>query len=106
MMFKENGSQNKELINAKCMYEAEKYLADRRFDIVLLDLGLPDAGGLEAIRRVHAVAPRLPIVVLTGLDDESMAALALKEGAQEHLIKGQIEKRGLLRTIRYAIERK
>jgi PAS domain-containing protein len=72
----------------------------------LLDLGLPDAQGLEAVRRAHAAAPRVPLVVLTGLDDESLAAQALQKGAQDYLIKGQIETRGLFRALRYAIERK
>jgi signal transduction histidine kinase len=69
-------------------------------------LGLPDAQGLEAIRRAHAAAPRIPLVVLTGLDDERLATQALQEGAQDYLIKGQIETRGLLRALRYANERK
>jgi diguanylate cyclase (GGDEF)-like protein/PAS domain S-box-containing protein len=73
---------------------------------MLLDLGLPDANGLSAVRRPHAVAPRVPLVVLTGMDDEILAAQALQEGAQDYLIKGQIEARGLMRALRYAIERK
>ena len=60
-------------------------------DIILLDLGLPDAQGLGAVRRAHVAAPRIPLVVLTGLDDESLAAQALQEGAQDYLVKGQIE---------------
>ena len=88
------------------MGEAEEHLAEHAVDIILLDLGLPDAQGLEAVRRAHAAAPRVPLVVLTGLDDESLAAQALQEGAQDYLIKGQIETRGLLRALRYAIERK
>ena len=72
----------------------------------MLDLGLPDAQGLGAVKQIHAAAPRIPLVVLTGLDDESLAAQALQEGAQDYLIKGQIETRGLLRALRYAIERK
>jgi diguanylate cyclase (GGDEF)-like protein/PAS domain S-box-containing protein len=75
-------------------------------DIILLDLGLPDAQGLESIRRARAVAPQVPLVVLTALDDESMAAQALQAGAQDYLIKGQIDARGLLRALRYAVERK
>ena len=75
-------------------------------DVILLDLGLPDAQGLEAVRRAHAAAPRVPLVVLTGLDDEALASQALQEGAEDYLIKGQIEPRGLLRALRYAIERK
>ena len=73
------------------MSDAEKHLAEHAVDIILLDLGLPDAQGLEAVRRAHAAAPRVPLVVLTGLDDESLAAQALQEGAQDYLIKGQIE---------------
>jgi diguanylate cyclase (GGDEF)-like protein len=81
-------------------------LAAGTIDIILLDLGLPDAQGLEAIRRAHAAAPGVPLVVLTGLDDESLAVQALQLGAQDYLIKGQIETRGLLRALRYAVERK
>jgi diguanylate cyclase (GGDEF)-like protein/PAS domain S-box-containing protein len=105
-MFNEQGSHNTELTHVACMSEAEKCLAERVFDIILLDLGLPDAQGLGAVRRAHAAAPHVPLVVLTGLDDESLAAQALQEGAQDYLIKGQIETRGLLRALRYAIERK
>ena len=76
------------------------------FDVILLDLGLPDAQGLGAVRRAHAAAPRIPLVVLTGMDDDSLAAQALQEGAQDYLVKGQIETRGLLRALRYAVERK
>src|SRR6187549_2203340 len=89
-----------------CMSDAELRLAAPAVDVILLDLGLPDAEGLEAVRRAHAAAPRVPLLVLTGLDDESLAIRALQEGAQDYLVKGQIETRGLLRAIRYAIERK
>ena len=105
-MLNEAGAHKTELTQAESMSEAEKRLVERLFDIVLIDLGLPDAQGLEAVRRARAVAPRVPLVVLTGLDDESLATQALQEGAQDYLIKGQIEKRGLLRALRYAIERK
>jgi len=105
-MFNEQGSHNTELTHVKSMSEAEKHLAERAFDIIVLDLGLPDAKGLQAVRRAHAAAPRIPLVVLTGLDDESRAAQALQEGMQDYLIKGQIDARGLLRALRHAIERK
>jgi signal transduction histidine kinase len=95
-----------ELAHVECMVEAERYLAKHEVDVILLDPGLPDAQGLGAIRRTRAVAPRVPLVVLTGLDDESLATQILQEGAQDYLIKGQIEMRGLLRALRYAIERK
>jgi PAS domain S-box-containing protein len=104
-MFAEHGSNHTELTHVESMSEAEKCLSERAFDIILLDLGLPDAHGLIAVRRARAAAPRVPLVVLTGLDDESLAGQALQEGAQDYLIKGQIEARGLLRSLRYAIER-
>ena len=105
-MLNEQDSHNSELTHVAGMGEAEEHLAEHVVDIILLDLGLPDAQGLGAVRRAHAAAPRIPLVVLTGLDDESLAAQALQEGAQDYLIKGQIEARGLLRALRYAIERK
>src|SRR5277367_5543308 len=105
-MFNEEGSHGTEMTYALCMVDAEKCLAERIVDIILLDLGLPDAEGVSAVRRVRAAAPRVPLVVLTGRDDEALAAMALQEGAQDYLIKGQIDSRGLLRALRYAIERK
>jgi diguanylate cyclase (GGDEF)-like protein/PAS domain S-box-containing protein len=105
-MFGDQRGNSTTLTHVRYLAEAEKHLAERAVDIILLDLGLPDAQGLEAVRRAHAAAPRVPLVVLTGLDDESMAVQALQEGAQDYLVKGQIETRGLLRALRYAIERK
>jgi diguanylate cyclase (GGDEF)-like protein/PAS domain S-box-containing protein len=99
-------SHNIELTNVERMSDAEKHLAEHEVDIILLDLGLPDASGLGAVRRAHAAAPRVPLVVLTGLDDEALSAQTLQEGAQDYLIKGEIETRGLMRALRYAIERK
>ena len=105
-MLNEETAHKTELTHVEDMAEAEKHLAAHALDLILLDLGLRDAQGLEAVRRAHAAAPDIPLVVLTGLDDEDTAAVALREGAQDYLIKGQIESRGLLRALRYAIERK
>jgi len=105
-MFKEQGAINSNLTHAQTMAEAEKLLAATAFDLILLDLGLPDANGLGAVRRAHTAAPRVALVVLTGFDNESLAGQALQEGAQDYLIKGQIETRGLMRALRYAVERK
>jgi diguanylate cyclase (GGDEF)-like protein/PAS domain S-box-containing protein len=105
-MFHEQNSLRTELTQVETMRAAEEHLAGCATDIILLDLGLPDAQGLESIRRARAVAPQVPLVVLTALDDESMAAQALQAGAQDYLIKGQIDARGLLRALRYAVERK
>lgn len=76
------------------------------FDCVLLDLGLPDADGLEALKRIHRLAPSLPIVVLSGEDDETIALLAVREGAQDFLVKGQVGDGHIARAITHAIERK
>jgi len=105
-MISEAGARNMEMTHAQCMKEAERHLSDREVDIILLDLGLPDVEGMMAVQRIRAAAPSVPLVVLTGRDDEALAALALQEGAQDYLIKGQIDSRGLLRALRYAIERK
>ena len=105
-MVNEQSESNTEFTHVQTMAEAEKYLKEWKFDIILLDLGLPDAAGLEAVRKAHVAAPHTPLVVLTGLDDETLAGKALQEGAQDYLIKGQIEARGLIRALRYAVERK
>ncbi|HEY6559927.1 MAG TPA: EAL domain-containing protein [Polyangiaceae bacterium] len=105
-MFREQGNHDTKLTHVECMKDAEEHLAEHRVDVILLDLGLPDAQGLGAVRRAHAAAPSVPLVVLTGLDDHTIAAQALQEGAQDYLIKGQIESRGLGRALRYAVERK
>ncbi len=81
-------------------------LGDQGFHLILLDLSLPDGDGLDAIRQVYAVAPHLPIVILTGLDDETVAIRAVQEGAEDYLVKGQMDSNLLARAIRYAIERK
>jgi PAS domain S-box-containing protein len=93
------------LTHLGCMSEALNHLVANAVDIILLDLGLPDAQGLEAVRRAHTAAPRIPLVVLTGCEDESMADQALREGAQDFLVKGKIDTPGLLRAIRYATQR-
>jgi diguanylate cyclase (GGDEF)-like protein/PAS domain S-box-containing protein len=105
-MFNDGGSRSTHLTHIARMSEGEQHLAAFPVDVILLDLGLPDAQGLDAVRRVHAAAPRVALVILTGTDDESLAVQALQHGAQDYLVKGQIEARGLLRALRYARERK
>jgi diguanylate cyclase (GGDEF)-like protein/PAS domain S-box-containing protein len=105
-MLNEQGPHQTEITQLQRLIDAEKHLAENPVDIIVLDLGLPDAQLLGAVQRAHAIAPRVPLVVLTGLDDEALAAQVLQEGAQDYLIKGQIDARGLLRSLRYSIERK
>ncbi len=76
-----------------------------RFDVILLDLSLPDSRGLASFLNLHRQAINIPIVVLTGSDDETLALAAVQQGAQDYLIKGQVDSNVLLRSIRYAIER-
>jgi PAS domain S-box-containing protein len=104
-MLGEPDQQRVTVIQVESLGAAEDHLAANIVDVILLDLGLPDAQGLEAVRRTHAAAPLVPLVILTGLDDELLAAQALQVGAQDYLIKGQIEPRGLSRALRYAVER-
>ena len=85
---------------------AMEYVGQNEADVILLDLGLPDSQGLDTLKRFYAEVPELPIVVLTGLNDEMIGAQAVNEGAQDYLIKGQVDAHLLRRTIRYAIERK
>lgn len=80
-------------------------LAAGGIDVVLLDLTLPESKGLDILLRVHAQADGVPIVVLTDLDDETLGLRALQEGAQDYLVKGQVDGRWLGRALRYAIER-
>jgi PAS domain S-box-containing protein len=79
--------------------------APEPFDIILLDLSLPDSLGMASFLSLRRQAPQIPIVVLTGLDDEMLALSAMQQGAQDYLIKGQVDRHLLRRSIRYAIER-
>ena len=104
-MFSKEPPGSFQLTHLMRLSEALTHLAKGGVDIVLLDMGLPDAHGLEPVQRALAVAPGVPVIVLTGMEDEELAAQAMKEGAQDYLIKGQIENRALPRALRHAIER-
>jgi DNA-binding NarL/FixJ family response regulator len=81
-------------------------LTEHAFDVILLDMNLPDSSGLDSIPEIKRVAPRMPIVMLTGLDDEETAVSALQLGIQDYLLKDRIDRTLLLRSLRYAVERK
>lgn len=83
-----------------------KRLTQGGIDVVLLDLSLPDAQGLETTTKVHGKAPQVPIVVLTGLDDDTLSLEIVRRGAQDYLVKGRVDGMGLSRVMRYAMERK
>jgi serine phosphatase RsbU (regulator of sigma subunit) len=89
---------------ARSIAEARAQL-DEPYDCVLLDLHLPDAGGLEAVAQVREHAPSVPLIVLTGVDDASLGVAALDAGAQDYLVKGTVGSGALARAIRYAVAR-
>ncbi|HYE74474.1 MAG TPA: response regulator, partial [Blastocatellia bacterium] len=80
-------------------------LAQNEIDIVLLDLALPDSEGLETFNRIHRSVPDLPIIVLTVTNNDDLAIQAMQAGAQDYLVKGEINRHLLQRAMRYAIER-
>ena len=86
--------------------EALARLGKERFDAVLLDLSLPDGYGLTTLRQVQAASPTIPIIVLSGVSDQTLALQAVQNGAQDYLVKGQGQPELLTRSIRYAMERK
>lgn len=104
-MIKEARAFQFELVHRDSIDRALAHLAQGSPDMVVLDLGLPDAGGVEAVRKVQLAAPTVPLVVLTGLDDEASAVQALHAGAQDYLVKGQLSTSLLVRALRYAFER-
>ncbi|MBC7788919.1 MAG: response regulator [Anaerolineae bacterium] len=81
-------------------------LESKTYSAVLLDLSLPDSQGVEMLKRIRERAPAIPVVVLTGLNDQAVAMEALRAGAQDYLIKGQADGQLIARALRYAIERK
>jgi len=103
---RESGPVQFELENVKRLKTGLEHLAQAKPDAILLDLGLPDSQGLETFIKVHAQAPDVPIVILTGLDDAEKAIEAVKAGAQDYLVKGEVSGGLLVRAISYAIERK
>jgi PAS domain S-box-containing protein/putative nucleotidyltransferase with HDIG domain len=105
-MLKEGHSLHIDLVQADRLDTGLKLIGEDSFDAVLLDLGLPDSRGLDTLNTINAEASGLPIVVLTGIADESAGIAAVQAGAQDYLIKGQVGSAVLLRSIRYAIERK
>jgi len=86
--------------------EAKARLRQPGIDVVLLDLHLPDSHGVDGVRSVVHGSPDVPVVVLTGFDDETIGQRAVEEGAQDYLVKGQVDRRLLDRSLRFAIERK
>ena len=95
-----------QITHASMISEAITALDNERFDVVLLDLNLPDGRGIECVEKIHRTDELVPIVVLSGADDEDFAVEILNRGVQDYLVKWEGDGRMILRAIRYAIERK
>ncbi len=98
-------SQAPEVHTASRLSDALAIAQTAPLDVILLDMSLPDAQGVDAVRRMRTAAPHVPIVILSGLEDESVATEAVQAGAQDYLIKGHVDHVSLRRALRYAIER-
>jgi two-component system sensor histidine kinase/response regulator len=94
-----------EIVHESRLAGAMRRIAAESFDVILLDLGLPDSSGLKTFLSLRGVCGNVPIVVLTGMSDAELGIAAIRNGAQDYLVKGQIDSDLLVRTIRYAIER-
>jgi two-component system, cell cycle sensor histidine kinase and response regulator CckA len=94
-----------QLISAESLRNALNCVEKESFDVILLDLSLPDSQGLESFVKIRDRVPSIPIIVLTGIDDETLALKAMQQGAQDYLLKGQVNGDLLVRCMRYAIER-
>ena len=105
-MLAEVNEESFHVTHVELMADAVGRLASEPFDAILLDLSLPDSHGVGTVAQINAVAPHLPIVVMTGLDDKATGMEAVRHGAQDFLTKGQVGGRLLTRAIRYAMERK
>jgi len=102
-LLKDNDIKSWQITHAKRLKPALEHLHE--IDVILLDLSLPDSQGLETVTQVQTAFPHLPIIVLTGLQDESFARQAVAQGAQDYLVKGQVSADLLLKSVSYAIER-
>ncbi len=80
-------------------------LAEGKADVILLDLSLPDSKGFATFSAVHAQAKAVPVIVLTGFDDEELAMNAVRHGAQDYIAKGAVNAQSLMRSVRFAVER-
>jgi diguanylate cyclase (GGDEF)-like protein len=94
-----------ELSHMDTLTRALERLRHHEFAVGVLDLGLPDAQGLEVVRAIHNAAPDMPLLVLTALNDEHLAIQSLREGAQDYLVKAELDSASLWRSLRYAMER-
>jgi PAS domain S-box-containing protein len=106
IMLERIGDARFDMVGVQRLSDGLQSLSDANFDVVLLDLKLPDSQGIDTFEKVHAVAPGLPIIVLTVTDNDALALEAVKKGAQDYLVKERVDGKLLEHSIRYAMERK
>ncbi len=94
-----------EIVRVECLEKGIDLLTEGRFQLVLLDLSLPDSHGFDTFLKVREAEPNVPIVICSGLEDEQLAIQAISRGAQDYVVKGQINQRGFEKIVRYALER-
>ena len=105
-MLKDVEDINFDIIHVVRLDEGLKYILTKNFDVILLDLCLPDSEGIDTFNIMSYNAPGIPIIVLTGLEDEMFALSAVGKGAEEYLIKGEVNCELLLKSIRRSIDQK
>ena len=105
-LFRDIQGRSFDILTAESLRQAHERLKEHRVDLALVDLSLPDSHGLDTFRKLAESYPSLPQVLLTGLNDQETAIQAVREGAQDYLLKGEVDGHILIRAIDYAIERK
>ncbi len=105
LVLDEMNSHEFALVHVEQLKDALECLSEDRYDVILLDLSLPDSHGFNTFDKVYEIAADIPIVVTTAIDDKELAIKAVREGAQDYLVKGNTDINQLIRSIRYAVER-
>src|ERR1700743_2655748 len=105
-MLRSSGLATRRLLSAVSINEAYRLLRSEEIDVVLLDLTLPDSFGIHSFIHLKPVVQRIPVIILTGLSDTNVALEAIKEGAQDYLVKGELTEGLLAKAIQYSLERK
>src|ERR1041385_9553517 len=102
---KEAFPQAFQLSTAAYLKDGLELIRHNEFDIIIIDLSLPDSSGLDTFNAVYKAAPEVAIVVLTGLEDEDIGIATVKMGAQDFLVKGKVSSKTIKRSVNYSIER-